>query len=540
MNSKPLLNSDIFIYAANKNSLFYKESLKIIEENLYTGFFVTDLNLIEIFQVITDGKKTSNPYSTQEALIYIHKLIKIPEVQILKTTPFYEVISNPDKQKELTSLNISKFGIYDYLIADRMRVNQVKKIITFNDKAFLKFNWLEVYRPTKKTISKVKKCKIIPYGHQSIDEKDVAAVCTALRSDWLTTGPKVTEFEKEFANYTGTKYAVAVSSGTAALHAAMFAIDIKPGDEVIIPAVTFASTANCVVFQGGTPVFADVDPDTLLIDPVQVEAKITPRTKAIIAVDYAGQPCDYDVLRDIVNKHNLTLIADACHALGGSYKGRPIGSLADLNVFSFHPVKPITTGEGGMITTNNPELSERMRIFRNHGITTDYHQREEQGSWFYEMADLGYNYRITDIQCALGLSQLRKLTAWVKRRQEIAQRYNIAFAELPTVQPLRVRADVSHAYHLYVIRLDLAQLRATRVEIFAALRAEGIGVNVHYIPVHLHPFYRKRFGTGPGMCPVAEKAYEEIITLPLYPSMSDSDVDDVITAVRKVVSAYLK
>jgi len=381
---------------------------------------------------------------------------------------------------------------------------------------------------------------LLPYGHQWIDEADIEAVVQVLRSPWITTGPKIAEFEEAFAKFVGAKYAVAVSSGTAALHAAMYAIGIKPGDEVIVPTMTFAATANCVVFQGGRPVFVDVDAETLLIDPDQVKAKITPRTKAVIAVDYTGQPCDYDALRKIADRHGLTLVTDACHALGATYKGRPVGSLADLNVFSFHPVKHITTGEGGMITTDNPDFAERMRIFRNHGINTDYRQREKQGSWFYEMVDLGYNYRITDIQCALGLSQLNKLPGWVKRRQEIAQKYDAAFAEFPAIRPLKVRADVSHAYHLYVVRFDLKQLRATRAEIFTALRAEGIGVNVHYIPVHLHPFYRERFGTGPGLCPVAEVAYEEIVTLPIFPRMSANDVEDVITAVCKVVRAYQK
>ena len=378
----------------------------------------------------------------------------------------------------------------------------------------------------------------LPYGRQWVDEADIQAVVEVLRSDWLTTGPKVAEFEQAFADFVGAREAVAVSNGTAALHAAMYAVGIGPGDEVIVSPMTFAATANCVVFQGGTPVFTDVDPDMLLLDPTQVEAEITPRTKAIIAVDYTGLPCDYDALRDIADRHGLILVADACHALGGSYKGRLVGSLADLSTFSFHPVKHITTGEGGMITTSDPELARRMRIFRNHGITTDHRQREQLGSWFYEMVDLGYNYRLTDIQCALGMSQLRKLPSWVARRQEIAQCYDAAFAEISGVEPLSVREDVSHAYHLYVIRLDMTQLRATRAEVFAALRAEGIGVNVHYIPVHLHPFYRERFGTGPGLCPVAEAAYERIITLPIFPRMNDGDVNDVISAMRKVSEVY--
>jgi len=393
---------------------------------------------------------------------------------------------------------------------------------------------------------------MLPYGHQWVNGDDIAAVVGVLRSDWLTTGPKVAEFEQVFAAFVGAREAAAVSSGTAALHAAMYAVGIRPGDsahgitknenipraEVIVPPMTFASTANCVVFQGGTPVFADVDPGTLLIDPAQVEAKITPRTKAIIAVDYTGQPCDYDALRAIADRHSLILVADACHALGGSYKGRPVGTLADLNAFSFHPVKPITTGEGGMVTTDDPELARRMRVFRNHGITSDHRQREQLGSWFYEMVDLGYNCRLTDFQCALGMSQLRKLPEFVRRRQAIAQCYDDAFANIPEVSPLVVCQGVSHAYHLYVIQLELEHLQADRAQVFAALRAEGIGVNVHYIPVHLHAFYQQHFDTGPGDCPVAEAAYERVLSLPIFPAMSASEIDTVITAVGKVVHHF--
>ena len=380
--------------------------------------------------------------------------------------------------------------------------------------------------------------RMLPYGHQSIGEEDIQAVVEVLRSDWLTTGPGVPAFEEAFAAQVGAKYAVAVSSGTAALHAAAFAAGIGPGDEVVVPAMTFAATANCVAFQQGTPVFADVDPATLLLDPAQVEAKITPRTKAVIAVDYAGQPCDYDRLRTIVDQYGLVLVDDACHALGGKYKSRSVGTLADLSAFSLHPVKGITTGEGGVITTDDPKLVQRMRVFRNHGIISDYRQRQEVGPWVYEMVDLGYNYRLTDFQCALGLSQLRRLPGWVARRQAIARRYDHAFANLPAVNALRVRPDVSHAYHLYVIRLNIAKLRVDRATVFAALRAEGLGVNVHYIPVHLHPYYRKQFGTGPGLCPVAETAYEQIISLPIFPRMSDEDEEDVIDAVSKVAGVY--
>ena len=378
---------------------------------------------------------------------------------------------------------------------------------------------------------------MIPYGRHWLDEDDVAAVLEVLKSDWLTTGPKVEEFEKAFAVAVGAGEAVAVSNGTAALHAAAYALDIRPGDEVIVTPMTFAASANCVVYQGGTPVFADVDPGTLLLDPSSVEEKITSRTKAIIAVDYAGQPCDYDALKNIADHHELSIIDDACHALGGSYKGRLVGTLADLNTFSLHPVKHITSGEGGVVTTDDPELARLMRVFRNHGITTDHRQRNEQGSWFYEMADLGYNYRLTDIQSALALSQLKKLGSWVKRRQEIAELYDDAFAEIPGVAPLGVQPDATHAYHLYVVRLDLELLGQDRAAIFAALRAEGIGVNVHYIPVHMHPFYQQRFGTRTGLCPAAEAAYEEILSLPMFPRMSDEDAHSVVAAFSKIVYA---
>jgi perosamine synthetase len=278
----------------------------------------------------------------------------------------------------------------------------------------------------------------------------------------------------------------------------------------------------------------------LLINSDDVAAKITPRTKAIVAVDYAGQPCDYDRLRAIADQYGLKLVADACHAVGGSYRGQPVGTLADLNTFSLHPVKHFTTGEGGLITTNDPELAQRMRVFRNHGITSDHRQRAEQGGFFYEMVALGYNYRLTDFQCALGISQLSKLPGWVERRQAIARLYDRAFATLPAVVPLITRPEVSHAYHLYMVQFDLAQLNADRNTLFQALRAEGVGVNVHYIPVHLHPYYRQQLGTQPGQCPVAEAAYERIISLPIFPLMTDEDGQDVVAAVAKVIAAYQK
>jgi len=374
---------------------------------------------------------------------------------------------------------------------------------------------------------------MIPYGRQSIDEEDIQAVAEVLRSDWLTTGPKVSEFEKVFADCVGAREAVAVSSGTAALHCAMYALNIGQGDEVIVPPITFAATANCIVFQGGTPVFVDVESDTLLLDSAQVEQKITRKTKAVIAVDFAGQPCNYDNLIELCDRRGLALVADGCHALGAEYKGRKVGSLADMTAFSFHPVKHITTGEGGMITTNTRQWAEKMRSFRNHGISTEFREREQKGSWFYEMVDLGYNYRITDIQCALGIRQLQRLPVFISRRREIAALYDLNFSEIPSIEPLPVRDSVLHAYHLYVIKADFSKTLGGRVALFQKMHEKGVRVNVHYIPVHYHPFYRKRFGTGPGLCPVAEDEYEKIISLPIYPAMTDEDVVKVVADFRE-------
>jgi perosamine synthetase len=359
-----------------------------------------------------------------------------------------------------------------------------------------------------------------------------------LRSGWLTTGPRVEELERAFADFVGTSEAVTVANGTAALHAAMHALDIGEGDEVIVPAMTFAATANAVVYENGTPVFVDVDPNRLLLDVDAVADALTGRTRAIAAVDYAGHPCDYDGLQAICATHGLAFVTDACHALGARFNGRPVGGLADMSTFSFHPVKPITSGEGGMITTDDRSLARRMRVFRNHGISTEYREREAEATWFYELVELGFNYRLTDIQCALALNQLPKLPAWLDRRREVARRYDEAFAQLDVVSPLETSPDVEHGYHIYVVRLELDRLRVDRGAIFRALRAEGIGVNVHYIPVHLHPYYRERFGTGPGLCPVAEDAYDRMLTLPIAPRMSDGDVDDVIAAVNKVIGSY--
>jgi perosamine synthetase len=380
--------------------------------------------------------------------------------------------------------------------------------------------------------------KFLPYGHQSIDETDIEAVVEVLRSDWLTIGPKVGEFEEAFAQRVGAAHAVTFSSGTAALHAAAFAAGLKSGDEAITTPMTFAATANCVLYVGATPVFADVSADTLNLDPARILEKISPKTRVILPVDYAGHPADLAAILEIARKNDLVVIEDASHAVGAEYQNRRVGSIADMTVFSFHPVKHITTGEGGMVTTNDPKLAETLRRFRNHGISSDARQRQSAGQWHYEMVLLGFNYRLPDIVCALGIEQLRKLEANLARRREIAAQYSTAFREISGVIPPAVRAEANPAWHLYPIRLDLAKLTADRTQIFRALRAENIGVNVHYIPVHLHPYYRERFGYKGGEFPVAEGAYERLISLPMFHAMSGQDVKDVIVAITKVVSNY--
>lgn len=381
---------------------------------------------------------------------------------------------------------------------------------------------------------------LLPYGRQSIEEHDIAAVLETLRSDWLTTGPKIPEFEEAIAAWVGAKYAVSFSSGTAALHAAAFAAGLQAGDEAITSPLTFAATANCVLYQGATPVFADVSPDTLNLDPQAAAACITARTRAILPVDYAGHPADLDDILKLAERHGLVVIEDACHALGAEYRRRRVGSVSHMTVFSFHPVKHVTTGEGGMVTTDSPQFAETLRRFRNHGITSDARQRQSAGQWHYEMVLLGFNYRLTDIACALGLEQLKRLEPNLARRRQVAARYAAAFRELPGVLAPRVRSDVNPAWHLYPIRLHLEKLSAGRGEVFRALRAENIGVSVHYIPVHRHPYYRDRFGYKGGEYPVAEDAYERVVSLPMFHGMSDADVEDVIAAVKKVMAAFAR
>ena len=380
----------------------------------------------------------------------------------------------------------------------------------------------------------------LPYGHQSIEDKDIEAVNQVLRSDWLTTGPKIEEFEQSVADYVDARYAVAFSSGTAALHGAAFAAGLDPGDEAITTPMTFCATANCVLYMGATPVFADIYPDTLNIDTARAREKITSRTKVILPVDFAGHPADLDVIIELANTHGLIVIEDAAHALGAQYHSKKVGGISHMTMFSIHPVKHITTGEGGIITTNNPQFARSLRMFRSHGIDPEIRRDQAQSDEprYYEMVELGYNYRLTDISCALGLSQLERMPKLVSRRTEIANEYSKCLADIPGIIIPTERPHASSSWHIYTIQLDPTNLTVGRREIFKALRAENIGVNVHYIPVHLHPYYRQKFGEQSGSYPIAEGAYDRLITLPLFPGMTENDVQDVIRATQKVFTHF--
>ena len=371
---------------------------------------------------------------------------------------------------------------------------------------------------------------MIPYGKQTIEQDDIQAVVDVLKSDFLTTGPKIAEFEQTVADYVGAKYAVAISNGTSALHAACFAAGIGPGDEVITTPLTFAASANCVLYCGGTPVFADVDPKTYNIDPDDIRRKITDRTKAIIAVHLAGQPCDMDAIHSIAREHGLIVIEDGAHALGSVYKGKKVGSMSDMTTFSFHPVKPITTGEGGMIVTDNEDFYKKMILFRSHGITRDDSMMtRNDGPWFYQQFNLGYNYRITDIQCALGCSQMKKLDRFLARRKEIVARYNEAFADCDNIITPYQLSDTESGWHLYIVQVK----KCDRRQVFENMREKGIGVNVHYIPVYMHPYYQEH-GYENVHCANAEEIYSHIISLPLYPGLTSEQQDYVIDTLKSL------
>ena len=377
------------------------------------------------------------------------------------------------------------------------------------------------------------------YGHQYIDEADIQAVVEVLRSDYLTCGPKITELEEKLCKLTGAKYAVVCSNGTAALHMACMAAGVKEGDEVITTPITFAASANCALYCGAKPVFADIKDTTYNIDPDKVKEVTTKKTKAVVAVDFTGQSVELDELLEHCKQHNLCLIEDGAHVIGTKYKGKPNGSLADMTTFSFHPVKTVTGGEGGAVLTNNEEYYQKLLLARSHGITRAPSLMEEEphGSWYYEQVSLGYNYRMTDIQAGLLISQLDKLPLFSERRKEIVKQYNEAFVKLPQLQIQEEIPQSDTTRHLYILRIRPEMLKINRKEFFDAMAAENIICNVHYIPTYYFPYYQG-LGYKKGLCPVAEKLYHEMMSLPLYYGMSDQDVKDVIEAVEKIVNYY--
>lgn len=377
------------------------------------------------------------------------------------------------------------------------------------------------------------------YGHQYIDEADIQAVVEVMKSDYLTCGPKIGELEKKLCDVTGAKYAVVCANGTAALHIAALCAGVGEGDEVITTPITFAASANCALYCGARPVFADIDPETYNIDPAKVEAAITPRTKAVVAVDYTGQSVELGPIREICKKHGLVLIEDGAHVIGTTYKGRPNGSIADMTTFSFHPVKTVTGGEGGAVLTNDEILYKKLLLYRAHGITREEKlmEHEPDGPWYYEQISLGYNYRITDMQAALIISQLDKSPMFSARRKEIVKRYDEAFRKMPELFVQREIPESDTTRHLYILRIVPEKLKINRRQFFDALAAENVHCNVHYIPTYYFPYYEK-LGYRRGLCPHAEKLYEEILSLPLYYAMSDEDVESVIEAVKKIVNYY--
>ncbi len=383
--------------------------------------------------------------------------------------------------------------------------------------------------------------KKIGYGHQYIDNDDIQAVVDVLKSDYLTCGPKIEEAEKKLCEITGAKHAVLIANGTAALHATCFAAGIGPGDEVITTPITFAASANCALYCGARPVFADINPETYNIDPDSIEKCITGNTKAVVAVDFTGQAVEIKRIREICDKYNLIFIEDAAHSLGTKYNGQPVGSLADMTEFSFHPVKTCTAGEGGAITTNDDELYKRLVLFRTHGITRNQSlmDKESEGGWYYQQVALGYNYRMTDIQAALLFSQLDKLDMFAKRRKELVKKYDEAFKLIPEITVQEEIPESDTVRHLYILQFNLEMLNCGRREIFDALQAEGVGVNVHYIPTYTFPYYRS-LGYKPGICPNAERLYERIVSIPLYYGLTDEQQEKVIEAVKKVVNYYKK
>jgi UDP-4-amino-4,6-dideoxy-N-acetyl-beta-L-altrosamine transaminase len=560
---RPMVDANILVYAHNRDSPFYHQASSLLTKLVTTnGFCISSLVLHEFFSVITDGRKIERPLVPESALSIIVDYTRSHAVELLSAdeSNFFFWLQN-------TKLFVKRYEIYDAFIAYSMHQNGISHLITRNSKDFKMFGFIQAINPfddiplTRNEALRSHGPTPIPYARQSISEQDVASVCSVLRSDFLTQGPKVPEFEQAVAEYCKADHAVAVNSGTSALHLACLALGLGPGDTLWTSPITFVASANCALYCGAAVDFVDIDPRTynlcsqVLEKKLQVAQQADKLPKVVVPVHFSGQPCDMEAIHGLGRQYGFRILEDASHALGGRYKNEPVGNCrySDITVFSFHPVKSITTGEGGMAVTNDPELAQRMIMLRSHGITRDHVHFVNTGmsesgaetkpgttkpshlptfppSYYYEQIDLGFNYRMTDIQAALGLSQLHRLDAFVSRRRELAKRYDELLAGLPVITPWQHPDGVS-AWHLYVVRLRAVAGEATHRRIFDAMREQGIGVNLHYIPVHTQPWFRQ-LGFMPGMFPESEKYYEEAITMPLFPVMTEEEQDRVVEALK--------
>ncbi len=560
---RPMVDTNILVYAHNRDSLYHRQAVSILRDLIKMGgFCVSSLILLEFFSVITNGRKVDFPMATETALTIIDDMLHSQRIDVLPTyidTGFLAWLTNVGR-------SVKRYQIYDAAIAYTMHQNHVSVLYTNNTKDFQKFEFIQIINPFASSDEHTAPITspMIPYGRQTITEQDIAAVCRALRSDWLTQGPEVPAFEKAVSAYCGANYAVAVNSGTAALHLACLSLGVGPGDMVWTSPITFVASANCARYCGADFDFVDIDPRTYNMSPSHLEEKLKYARangrlpKVVIPVHLTGQSCDMEAIHQLSQAYGFRIIEDACHALGGRYQGEPIGNcrFSDITVFSFHPVKTITTGEGGMALTNNPELAARMTLLRTHGITREGTQMQFQETnisppaWYYEQIALGLNYRMTDIQAALGSSQLRRLDEFVRKRHALARRYNELLANLPITRPWQ-HPDAYSGFHLYVIRLKLDRIRKTHRQVFDAMRSAGIGVHLHYIPVYRHPdFARIAFNSWhdfsqykssvvchltTALFPEAESYYAEAITLPIFPTMTDGDVNHIVEELEKIL-----
>lgn len=529
------IDTNILMYANNEESIFYESSRALLREFLPGGeACISQLVLNEFYAIITDSRKISLAWSADDAVKYIQELSLLAVIHPVNDEIYNQAI------KSASEYNITRYGIYDHLIACSMKHYGIKRIITANKKDFEKYDYIEgIIIPEAEVGSKSAESEVsfIPYGRQNIDSRDINAVVSTLKSDYLTQGPAVTEFEKTICDYTGASYCVAISNATAALHIAVKALDIESGKEGITSPNTFVASSNCLIYNGLKPVFADIDPITYNIDPEEIIKRISSNTKVLIPVHFAGRPCDMVKIKNIADEKGLYIIEDAAHAIGSNYSdGSKVGNCkySNMTIFSFHPVKTITTGEGGAITTNSKELYDKLVMLRSHGITKDPALLvENPGPWYYEMQDCGYNYRITDIQAALGTSQMRRLDDFKKRRNEIIAEYNKAFSGLDWIKiPAEDRSD--SCFHLYVVQMDFEKLGKNRAAVIEELKKKNIGTQVHYIPVHTQPYYKMNYGYKSGDYPVAENYYSKALSLPLYPKMTDEEVNLVIKSVREL------